>query len=138
MNLIDFQKLRSGLQMNAYPGARDALSAVENSFREVLMASGAFEDVEVEHTDDPDRLVIALCRFRPELAERDIAELVASAWHDRIRYTYWDASAVLVDDEHVEFQAASRNSQTGHYVTVHMVAQKAAVPAQRTPALLAS
>jgi hypothetical protein len=109
-----------------------------HSFREVLMGSGAFEEVEVEHTDDPDRLVIALCRFRPEYAERDIADLVASAWNDRIRYTYWDASAVLVDDEHVEFQAASRNSQTGHYVTVHMVAQKAAVPAQRTPELLAS
>jgi hypothetical protein len=38
---------------------------------------------------------------------------------------------VMLDDEHVEFQAATRNSQTGHYVTVHMVAQKAQVASQR-------
>ncbi len=138
MKLVDFQKLRSGLQMNAHPGARAELSAVENSFREELLASGAFEDVEVEHTDDPDRLVIALCRFRPEYDERDIADLVASAWRDRIRYTYWDASAVMLDEEHVEFQAATRNSHTGHYVTVHMVAQRGDLRAQRIPELLAS
>ncbi|HET6626807.1 MAG TPA: hypothetical protein VFG63_10495 [Nocardioidaceae bacterium] len=125
MNLIDFQKLRSGLQANAHPGSRFELNAVENSFRDVLRASGAFEDVEVEHTDDPDRLVIALCTFKAEYDERGIADLVAATWRERIRYTYWDASAVLVEDDHVELQAATRHSHTGHYVTLHVVAQKA-------------
>ena len=138
MNLMDFQKLRTGLQMNARPGARAELSAVEANFRKALMATGAFESVEVEHTDDPDRLVIALCRFHAEYDERQIAELVSSTWDNQIRYTYWDASAVLLDDEHMEFQAATRDSQTGDYVTLHMVAQKSAIPAQRRPMSLAS
>ena len=39
----------------------------------------------------------------------------------------------MVDKEHVEFEAATRNSNSGPYVTVHLVAQKARIPAQRVP-----
>src|SRR4051794_13960537 len=67
MNTLMFRRMRSAIQSNASPGRDDQLQTVEEALREVLMASGLFEEVEVEHTDDPDRLVIALCQFRPFL-----------------------------------------------------------------------
>ena len=95
------------------------------------MSSGVFEEVEVEHTDDPDQLVIALCKFLPYFTERDVARHLERIWADRVSYPFWEAHAVHVEDEHVEFEAASRHSSGGHYVTVHLVAQKARIPAQR-------
>ncbi len=133
MDLMQFHKMRTAIQDNAYPGSGTDLATMESNLRDLLMASGIFEDVEVEQTDDPDQLVIALCRFKPEYSERDIAAHVKHLWHDRVRYPYWEAHTLIVDKEHVEFEAATRVSNTGPYVTVHMVAQKARIPAQRAP-----
>jgi hypothetical protein len=133
MELLQFHKMRTAVQDNAYPGSGADLVTVEGNLRDLLMASGLFEDVEVEHTDDPDRLVIALCQFRPELAEDDVAAQLERMWYDRVRYPFWEAHSLVVDREHVEFEAATRASDTGHYVTVHMVAQKARIPQQRVP-----
>lgn len=132
MDLTTFHRVRTGIQVNASPGTGPELTAVESTLRDVLMTSGLFEDVEVEHTADPDRLVIALCRFRPFLTEQDVASRLEEIWSDRVRYPFWEAHAVRTDDGHVEFEAASRSGQVGHYVTVHVVAQKADIPAQRS------
>ncbi|MFL6134215.1 MAG: hypothetical protein ACJ72A_15520 [Nocardioidaceae bacterium] len=88
MNLSQFHQLRTAIQVNASPGKDADLALVEGNLRSVLMDSGLFVDVEVEHTDDVDQ---------------------------------------------VEFRAASRHSDGGHYVTVHLVAQNARIPAQRRP-----
>ena len=120
------------MQDNAFPAKEGDLAPVEQSLRDLLMASGVFEEVEVEHTDDPDQLVIALCKFLPYFTERDVARHLERIWADRVSYPFWEAHAVHVEDEHVEFEAASRHSSGGHYVTVHLVAQKARIPAQRS------
>ena len=133
MNLMQFHTLRTAVQGNAYPGSTTDVATMEQNLRDLLMDSGIFEEVEVEHTDDPDRLVIGLCRFKPHYSEQDIAAHLEHLWHDRVRYPFWEAHTLVVDDEHVEFEAATRNSDTGHYVTIHMVAQKARIPAQRVP-----
>ncbi len=132
MDLTKFHRVRTGIQVNASPGTGPELTAVESTLRSVLMASGLFEEVEVEHTTDPDRLVIALCQFRPFLTEHDVATGLEEIWSDRVRYRFWEAHAVSTDDGHVEFEAASRASELGHYVTVHLVAQKAGIPTQRS------
>jgi len=106
---------------------------VENRLRGVLMNSRIFERVQVGHTDDPDRLVAALCRFAPGHSERDVAEMMAWIWRDRVSYPYWEAHSLRVDDAHVEFEAATRKGNNGHYVTVHMVAEQVRIPAQRPP-----
>lgn len=133
MKLLDFHKLRSAVQVNAYPGSGRELTAVEANVRDLLMASGLFETVEVEQTDDPDQLVIGLCQFFPNLSEHCIAERLEHLWQDRVRYPYWSAHSLIVDAEHVELEGATRVSNTGPYVTVHLVAQKASIPAQRQP-----
>lgn len=133
MDLLQFHKMRTAIQGNASPGSPPALATVEESLRDLLVASGLFESVEVETTDDPDQLVIALCQFRPFYREADVAERLEEIWRDRVQYPFWEAHAFRVEDGHVEFRAASRASMTGHYVTVHLVAQKARIPAQRLP-----
>jgi hypothetical protein len=131
MELTTYHHKRTAIQGNARPGGAADLQVVERTLRDELMGSGLFEDVEVEHTDDPDRLVIALCTFRPFYTEADIAERLEGLWADQLSYRFWEAHAVLTDEDHVELEAASRVGPTGHYVTVHLVATKAPIPEQR-------
>lgn len=133
MELSHYHRLRTAVQDNAYPSSVTDLAPMETNLRDLLMASGIFEDVEVERTDDPDQLVIALCHFRREYSEKDVAEHLEKLWDDRVRYPFWEAHALLFSSELVEFEAATRNSSSGPYVTVHLVAQKAKIPAQRRP-----
>jgi hypothetical protein len=134
MNLLTFHRVRSAIQENASPATDADLAPVAGRLRELLTSSGVFETVEVEHTGDRDRLVIGLCAFRPFYTERDVAARFEEIWSDRVRYPFWESHAVHVEEGHVEFEAASRASEVGHYVTVHLVAQRAGVPAQRSSA----
>ena len=133
MNLLQFHRMRSAIQVYASPGADHDLMNVEESLRDLLMGSGVFEEVEVDHTDDPDQLVIALCKFNPRYSEDEVASRLETMWGERVSYPFWEAHALHVEDEHVELEAATRYSDNGHYVTVHLVAQKAPIPAQRLP-----
>jgi hypothetical protein len=133
MDLMQFHRMRSAIQVNASPGRPADVALVEANLRAMLMDSGLFEEVEVERTDDVDQLVIALCQFRPTCTEADVAARLEAIWSDRVRYPFWEAHAIRTHDDHVEFEAASRQSHHGHYVTVHLVAQKAHIPAQRPP-----
>ncbi len=132
MELIQFHKLRTGVQSNASPGSREDLTSVEAALKHSLEATGLFEEVEVETTEDPDHLVIGLCKFAPNLSESQVASRLEQLWEDRVRYQFWEAHATLVDEDHVEFEAATRSGTAGHYVTVHIVAQKATIPVQRS------
>jgi hypothetical protein len=133
MDLLQFHKLRAAIQDNAFPGSGTQVVTVESTLRDMLMASGLFETVEVEHTDDLDQLVIALCQFRPFYTEADVADRLEEIWRDRVRYPFWAAHAIRVERGHIEFEAATRHSGEGHYVTVHLVAQRAGIPSQRMP-----
>jgi len=131
MDLLQFHRMRTAVQGNAFPGKETELDSVAGQLRRMLMDSGIFEEVEVEHTDDPDQLVIALCKFLPYFTERDVAAHLERIWGDRVSYPFWEAHAFHVENEHVEFEAATRHSSGGHYVTVHLIAQKAKIPMQR-------
>jgi len=133
MQLMHFHTLRSGVQLNASPASGRELIAMESILRDVFTDSGLFDTVEVEHTDDPDRLVVSLCQYRPNLSEHDVADAVEDLWGQRVRYPFWEAHSIRVDEGYVEFQAATREGPGGHYVTVHLVAQRSSVPSQRSP-----
>jgi len=133
MDLAHFHTLRTAVQHNAVPPSTVALSSLEGELRDMLLSSDLFEEVEVEITDNPDALVIALCQFKPDCSEDSIAASLEQIWNDRVRYPFWEAHTTIVAPEHVEFEGATRFSSGGHYATVHLVAQKARIPAQRTP-----
>lgn len=134
MQLMHFHTLRSGVQANASPARGPALVAMEGLLRDSLKSTGIFDSVEVEHTEDPDQLIVALCQYRPNLTEDQVALTVEHLWDGEVRYPFWEAHSMRVDDDFVEFEGASRDGPVGRYVTVHLVAQRSAVPSQRGPA----
>jgi|tagenome__1003787_1003787.scaffolds.fasta_scaffold20935170_3 hypothetical protein len=133
MRLTDFHTMRRAVQNNASPAFVEELQVVADRVREALLGSGVFEDVEVEQTDDRDQLVIAMCRFSAPLTE-EVAELSLEwLWENELRYGFWASHGTLVEPGQVEFEGATRASTWGRYVTVHIIAQTVAVPAQRGP-----
>jgi len=94
--------------------------------RQGLVDTGWFDDVEVGATDDVDNLVIGMCRFPARLNEDQVARRLARLWEEELRYPFWDAHTTLVWEDQVELEGATRSSAQGHYVTVHIVAQRAA------------
>ena len=131
MELTTYKKLRTAVQSNASPAGEHDVRLLEQSLREVLMSTGIFEDVEVDHTDNLDGMVIAMCTFPSQMKESQVAARLEQAWEDRLRYQFWEAHSTLVDDDQVEFLGATRTGSTGAFVTVHLVAQKGPIPAQR-------
>ena len=132
MELRQYHKMRAGVQSNAMPGSAQALRDVQENLARTLASAGLFGDVEVGYTDDVNHLVIAMCTFPEELTETEVATRLELLWQDRIRYGFWEAHATLVESGQVEFEGATRSSSSGHYVTLHILAQKTFVPAQRT------
>lgn len=133
MQLTDYHSLRTGLQRNASPAEPDAVAEMAERLRTALVDSGLFHTVELDRTDDIDRLVIALVQFAPDTDAAHVAWRLERLWLDVLAYPFWAAESMLVEDNQVELQAATRSSQRGHYVTLHVVAQ-AAVPAERPDA----
>lgn len=132
MRSIEYSKLRTGVQLSARPGSAADLRAAAAELRQGLMDTGLFADVEVEPTDDPDHLVVAMCTFHPALTEEEAAMRLEDVWNSRLRYGYWAAHTMLVVRGQVELQAATLGNVGGPYVTLHVVAQRAAIPVQRT------
>ncbi len=121
---LQYSKMRRQGWGHSFPWSRSRCAAS-------CIASGLFAKIEVEQTDNPDSLVIALCEYRPELAEQEIATRLEDIWRHAVAYQFWEAHTTFVDADHVEFEAATRPDSTGRYVTLHLVAQRTSVPAQR-------
>lgn len=125
MKIGAFQTLRSGLQLNAVPVTSQVRAVLETGLREELTASGIFEEVEIEGSDDPDRLVLGLCAFRSEVSEEEVMLAVERAW-TALAFHHWSAHAFLTDEGHVELQAATLDRPGGRFASVHLVALRAA------------
>lgn len=135
MNLVAFQSLRNGLQRNAAPATSQVRKVVEAGLREELLASGLFDDVEVGSCEDGERLLVALCSYRADVEDEVAACGIEHAWA-ALAFHHWEAHAFLTDDGHVEMQAATLDRPGGRYLTVHLVAQRAAVHGGPEPATI--
>jgi len=131
MELLGYRKLRSGLQMNAAPAGPAAVQPLARRLQDSLQATGLFSDIEVDATENVDAMVIGMCTFPAEMAAGRLAQWLEQLWRQQLRYGFWEAHTLLVDDDQVEFLAATRSGRNGHYVTVHLIAQRAFVPHQR-------
>ena len=132
MRSIEYSKLRTGVQRNARPGTAADLRAAAAQLQRGLMATGLFADVEVDATEDPDHLVVAMCTFHPALTEQEAAMRLEDVWNRHLRYQYWAAHTTLVVKGQVELQGATLSTVGGPYVTLHVVAQRAPIPVQRS------
>ena len=132
MRSIEYSKLRTGVQRNARPGSAADLRAAALELKRGLMGTGLFADVEVDATDDPDHLVVAMCTFHPALTEQEAAMWLEDVWNSHLRHSYWAAHTTLVVKGQVELQGATLGNVGGPYVTLHVVAPRAPIPMQRT------
>jgi hypothetical protein len=131
MEIAQYHKLRRAVQTNASPGSASELRALKADLQAALASVGLFEEVEVDYTDDLDHLVIGMFKFPEHMSRAEVASRLELMWEDRLRYPFWEAHSTRVDEDQIEFQGATRAGTTGHYVTLHIVAQMARVPAQR-------
>lgn len=132
MRSIEYSKLRTGVQLNARPGSVADRKAAALELRRGLLDTGLFADVEVDATEDPDHLVVAMCTFHPALTEQEAAMRLEDVWNSHLRHSYWAAHTTLVVKGQVELQGATLSNVGGPYVTLHVVAQRAPIPLQRS------
>ena len=62
MDATSFHKLRLAVQENANPADSALATHLRHSLQAALTGSRLFDDVELGHTEDPDQLVIGVCR----------------------------------------------------------------------------
>jgi hypothetical protein len=131
MKLTQFHTMRTAVQDNAAPASAAELQPLVAQLERDLTGTGVLEDVEVGFTDNADSLLIAMCTFPADMDEDVMARWLEGLWTNRLSHGFWEAHATLVDPDQVELEGATRAGLGGRYVTVHILAQKAAVPAQR-------
>ena len=129
MQIAEYYTIRRGVQSSAPAPDDAAVTAMEIELRAALLATEMFHSVEVGRSDDPDRRVLAMVRFAPEIDSSEAALALARLWVKQIAYGFWQAQTIRVDKGHVELQGATLLSMRGHYCTVHLVAQEAPEPA---------
>jgi hypothetical protein len=129
MRLSEYYTILDGLQANAPAGDAAAASLMSDALRDALAATGVLHSIELGGTEDGSRLVIGMCGFLPGTPAAEVAELLGALWEEQVSYPFWSARSTLVEDGHVELMGATRVSPTGHYLTVHLIAQEAEAPA---------
>jgi hypothetical protein len=131
MRIAEYSTMRRAVQSNAPAPGATAVAAMETDLRAGLLATGLFHSVEVGTTDDPDRLVIAMVGFAPDVDIERAAQALSRVWTKQVAYGFWHAQSMRIDKTQVELQGATRLSMHGHYATVHLIAQEAPAPAPR-------
>ncbi len=133
MRIVEYTKLRTGVQLNARRANLPEVRSTALGLQQALMASGRFTSVEVDWTNDVDHLVVAMCSFDASLTEEQVARQLEDLWLGELRFGYWAAHSTLVTPGQVELQGATLRTIGGPYLTLHVIAQKARIPAQRVP-----
>src|SRR3954451_17860827 len=106
MELIDYQKLRGGLQANVTAATEEVLEAARLRVQAALEGCGVFDQIEVGSTDNPDRLLVSMVTYHSDLSEQDVVDTLEQMWRDDLRDVASVPHAFLVEDRHVELEAA--------------------------------
>ena len=128
MDITSFHKLRWAVQENAHRADPPHAAALQTALEQSLRASRLFAEVEVGRTDDPDQMVIGVCRCADGVAPWEAGVGVERLWGVLALETKWEAHAVGCTDSLMEFEGAVTVDDSGHYITVHLVAEPAVVP----------
>ena len=134
MDTTSFHKLRTAVQANANPADDLTATRLRDALHAALTASRLFGDVELGHTDDPDQLVIGVCRCADGVLPWEAGMGVERLWGVVAADSQWEAHTVGCTESLMEFEGAVTVDASGHYVTVHLVAE----PSEATKAVLAA
>jgi len=118
-----FHKLRLAVQENAHPAdARSAL-LLQQTLQESLVNSRLFSEVELGRTDDPEQLVIGVCRCGEQILPWEAGMGLERLWRTAVADARWEAHAVECTETFLEFEGAVTLRDDGRYLTVHLVAE---------------
>lgn len=122
MDLVAFRMLRDGLTANIRPARGEDLDSARAKLQRRLVASAMFAEVEIETTDVLDHLLIGMVHYRPGTPARQVAAYLEAVWVTELRLDGWDAFSFLVEKGHVELDAATRDTASSQFVTLHLIA----------------
>jgi hypothetical protein len=123
MDVTAFHKLRTAVQANAHPADAQHHQALATALQAAFERSGLFSEVELGTTDDPDRLVIGVCRCAADVLPWEAGIGVERLWKAAVVDRQWQAHTVGCTESLMEFEAAVTVDESGHYVTVNIVAE---------------
>lgn len=125
MDMTSFHKLRLAVQENAHRAEPHHAAALQGALEQSLRASRLFAEVELGRTDDPDQMVIGVCRCADGVAPWEAGVGVERLWGVVALESKWEAHSVGCTDSLMEFEGAVTVDDSGHYITVHLVAEPA-------------
>jgi hypothetical protein len=126
MDMASFHRLRTAVQENARPATDGAAVAMERNLGELLQGSALFSEVELGRTDDPDQLLIGVCRCADQVLPWEAGMGLERLWRTACAGTPWEAHHVACTQTLMEFEGAVTVDDAGHYLTVHVVAEPSA------------
>ncbi|SDP30119.1 hypothetical protein SAMN04489867_2004 [Pedococcus dokdonensis] len=122
MDRTEFKLLREGLTTNLPPASGALVDGAAARLRRRLESSVMFAQVELEVTEDPERLLIALVRYRPGTRERQVASFLEALWITELRLSGLDAFNFVIEPGYVELEAVTGDHDAGYFVSLQLVA----------------
>lgn len=126
MDITAFHKLRTAVQENANPADDLTATRLRHSLHTALTASRLFDEIEFGHTEDPTQMVIGVCRCADDVLPWEAGMGVERLWLSVTTEVPWEAHTIGCTDTLMEFEGAVTVDNSGHYVTVHVVAEPSA------------
>ena len=133
MDSVSFHKLRTAVQGNSHPAGDVAAVGLQRTLQEALTASQLFAEVELGRTDDADRLIIGVCRCADGILPWEAGMGVERLWRTATAGMDWEAHHVGCTDTLMEFEGAVTVDGSGHFLTVHIVAEPAQPAREHLP-----
>lgn len=122
MDKTEFRRLKDGLIINVPPASGAVIDAAESKLRHRLMSSAMFAKVEVETTEDPDQLLVAMVRYRPGTPRRQVCSYLEAVWISELRLPGLDAFHFDAEDGHVELESVTGDTASGYFLSLHLIA----------------
>ena len=123
MDTTSFHRLRTAVQENANPADDLTATSLRESLHAALTGSRLFDEIEFGHTDDLTQMVIGVCRCADGVLPWEAGMGVERLWLAVAADVRWEAHTVGCTDSLMDFEAAVTVDESGHYVTVHVVAE---------------
>ena len=127
MDTTSFYKLRTAVQENANPADGIMATRLRDALHAALTGSRLFGEVELGHTEDPHQMVIGVCRCADDVLPWEAGMAVERLWQAVAADARWEAHTVACTESLMEFKGAVTVDDSGHYITVHVVAEPSEV-----------
>jgi hypothetical protein len=119
---LEFVRLRAALTTNLPPASGALIDAAASRLRQRLVSSVMFAQVEVEVTEDPQRLLVAMVRYRPGTPERQVSSFLEAVWISELRLPGLDVFHFLAEDGHVELESVTGDQASGYFLSLQLIA----------------